>query len=140
MLAPKSPSDWTYHGYSLGHDVDDEPFRIDVVTTQLDGPPDRREHLRSLSREGGPFNWGYEGGGPHNAANAMLADALELDEAPPELVLCYCADVVSQLRSPWRLRRGAVLRYARGWFAEQGSQAMPAALRQIPPALPTWDD
>ena len=48
----------------------------------------------------------------------------------------FCWDVRSQLCEEWRLRRGAVLRWVRGWYAERGITALPQAVAQLPPIDP----
>ena len=45
-------------------------------------------------------------------------------------------DVTSQLCEEWRLRRGAVLRWVRDWYAEHGITGLPAAAAQLPPISP----
>ncbi|MEU9858907.1 DUF6166 domain-containing protein [Streptomyces sp. NPDC047974] len=97
--------------------------------------------------KGGGFGWSYNGGGTSAAAAAILADALELgdpekagigyasfseDPVLADLREDFCDDVLSQF-DRWRLRRGAVLRWARAWYLQRGIGELPAALREIPP-------
>jgi len=88
----------------------------------------------------GGFSWGYNGGGPAEAARAVLADALEVADPDSfgELRSDFCFDIVTQLPTEWRLRRGAVLRWARGWCAEHDVTRLPHAVTQPPPANPFW--
>ncbi len=37
----------------------------------------------------------------------------------------FSADMLSQLCPEWRLRRGAILRWARGWYTEQDLTSIP---------------
>lgn len=104
-----------------------------------------------LGQAGGGFNWGYNGTGPLRAAAAILADALSLGDPAdcgmdpfsprPDTILItlrgdFTWDVTSQLCEEWRLRRGAVLRWVRGWYAEHGITGIPAAAAQLPPISP----
>jgi hypothetical protein len=96
----------------------------------------------------GGFNWGYTGSGPERAAAAILADALSLGDPvacgldpagaiTPDRTLGmlrydFCWDVVSQLAGEWRLRRGALLRWARGWYAQRELTDLPRAVARLP--------
>jgi hypothetical protein len=91
----------------------------------------------------GGFGWGYNGGGTSRAAAAVLADALDLGDpdacgmtmlAYPrndtlvELREDFCVDVLAQFPAEWRIHRRAVLRWARGWYAEHNIAAVPEAI------------
>lgn len=41
--------------------------------------------------------------------------------------------MLSQFCDEFRIRRGAVLRWIRGWYAERGVDELPAAVRRLPP-------
>jgi hypothetical protein len=150
--AGRPPGDWTYHG--LGPLVtEDERAHILVEVTEF-GPTERQKVtvLRELAEPAyGGFNWGYNGGGPGRAAAAILADALDLGDpdtcgigpaASPrnitlgDLRFDFCWDVLTQFCEEWRMRRGAVLRWVRGWYAEHGITDLPQAAVQPPPASP----
>ncbi len=129
--------------------------RARIMVESTETGPTEREHavvLRELAEpEYGGFYWGYSGGGPGRASSAILADALGLGD-PDECGLGplshprndifialrndFCWDVLSQLCEEWRLRRGAVLRWVRGWYAERGITALPQAVGQLPPIDP----
>ncbi|MCX4648150.1 hypothetical protein [Streptomyces sp. NBC_01446] len=44
----------------------------------------------------------------------------------------FASDVLVQCCGRWRLSRAGVLRWCRGWFAQQGIDALPAALAELP--------
>lgn len=140
--------DRTYHGvYAKGE------VRIEVERP-VSGPTERASvsvlhELRPADPHGG-FGWGYNGGGTSRAASAILADALDLgdqDEAgismsaypeDRELVALredFCEDVLMQCCDEWRLGRGAVLRWTRGWYAQRGLTDLPQLVAQLPPLL-----
>ncbi|MER5322391.1 DUF6166 domain-containing protein [Streptosporangium roseum] len=83
------------------------------------------------------FTWGYTKTGPHATGLAVLADALG-QEPSKDLLEAFVDDVVSQFPNEWRMRRGAVLRWARGWYAQHNIDILPAALRDLPPTSPRW--
>ncbi|MGW1328183.1 DUF6166 domain-containing protein [Streptomyces antibioticus] len=141
--------DRIYHGVQpVG---DDDQCRILVEKRKL-GPTERQVddlvlyELAPKDAEAlGGFNWGYSGSGPGRAANAILADALGLGDpwscgfegGPVDPVLQalgvdFAADVLVQCCSQWRLSRGGVLRWCRGWYAQQGVNDLPAALVDLP--------
>jgi len=136
--------DWTYHGTL---DRANNRARITVEQTVF-GPTERATArvLRELAPPAGGFGWGYNGGGPARAAAAVLDDALELgglgnsgsfqDRTLDHLRYDFCWDVMSQMCDEWRLRRGAVLRWARGWYAEHGITSLPRAVAGLPSADP----
>jgi hypothetical protein len=137
--------EWTYHGTWPRGAVDDRA-RIVVEHTAF-GPTERADTviLRELAAPFG-FGWGYNGGGPGRAAAAVLDDALELgglgsngvfrDRILDRLRYDFCWDVMSQMCGEWRLRRGVVLRWVRGWYAEHGITSLPRAAAGLPPADP----
>lgn len=144
--------DWAYHGTGPLMSADDRAhIRVEDVVF---GTTERRgvAVLRELAEPpGGGFNWGYNGTGPLRAAAAILADALSLGDPAdcgmdpfsprPDTILItlrgdFTWDVTSQLCEEWRLRRGAVLRWVRGWYAEHGITGIPAAAAQLPPISP----
>lgn len=128
--------DRTYRGYRKGqwHSL------IDVELAEY-GPTERKGALviKTITNgSGGIFkglelNWGYNGTGTSVAAYEVLADAL--GEPPTdELREAFCEDVLSQFGPEWRLRRGAVLRWALGWGVQHGKVGeLPDILRALPP-------
>jgi hypothetical protein len=80
------------------------------------------------------FGWGYNGTGTSAAARAILADAMGI-EPSDDLREGFAADVLTYLCDEWRLRRGAVLRWVRGWYAEHNISSLPPAVADLPPAL-----
>jgi hypothetical protein len=97
-----------------------------------------------------PAGSGYNGGGTSRVAAVILADALDLidpveggialsshpqHETLVRLREAFCEDVLSQMCDEFRLRRGAVLRWARGWYAQKGITDLPAALADLPPVM-----
>lgn len=148
----RPPDDWTYHG--LGQRISPDGRAHIFVEGTVFGLTEH-EHV-AASREldepvHGGFYWGYNGGGPARAATAILADALNPDGPVPSgldptaatqdatlgaLRSDFCWDVLSQLCEEWRLRRDAVLRWVRGWYAEHGLPDLPQAAAQLPPANP----
>lgn len=80
----------------------------------------------------GEFNWGYIGTGTNTAAKAILADALGY-EPSQRLWQDFADDVLSQCLAEFRLRRGAVLRWVRGWAAGYGMTELPEVLQKLPP-------
>ncbi|MET9347769.1 DUF6166 domain-containing protein [Streptomyces termitum] len=142
--------DRIYHGVPSARDDDGQP-RILVEKRKL-GPTERQVDdlvlyeltLRDAAALGG-FNWGYSGSGPARAANAILADALDLgtpwtcgfegstiDPVLQELSADFASDVLVQCCSQWRLSRPSVLRWCRGWYAQHGVDDLPTALRDLP--------
>jgi hypothetical protein len=146
--------DRTYHG--LPHQQTDDggwgPRHLQIELTAFG--PTERETVTVLRTEheldAGGFGWGYNGGGTSRAAAVILADALDLgdpvaggialssypeDETFVQLREAFCEDVLSQMCDEFRLRRGAVLRWARGWYAQQGITHVPAAVASLPPVM-----
>jgi len=148
-----SRDDWTYHGVGSVRSADGRP-RILVEHTVFGRDGDGSSVLRELpAPDYGGYAWGYDGGGPARAAAAILADALDLGSAEGmglqpgqsvdtlgQLRRDFCWDVLTQVTDEWRLRRGAVLRWVRGWYAEKGITDIPAAAVHLPPAHPYQDD
>lgn len=148
MLNRHRKADRTYHGIPAQHDNVEEgvPPRI-LVESAEPGPTERQNAkiFRELaaSEDSGGFGWGYNGGGTSQAAAAVLADAMNVDieliEFPggTDQLLCrlredFCEDVMSQLCDEWRLRRGAVLRWVRGWYAQYDLSELPTAVVELP--------
>lgn len=48
------------------------------------------------------------------------------------LSIDFASDVLVQCCSEWRLSRAGVLRWCRGWYAQQGVTDLPAALVDLP--------
>jgi hypothetical protein len=106
--------------------------RIFIEHTEF-GPSAREPgHLvvigEASSHEGG-YTWGYIGTGPRDTANAVLMDATGWNEIPRQLASDFVEDVVSQLADQWRLRRGAILRWLRGYYAQHEVTNPPAPAR-----------
>lgn len=106
------------------------------------GPTERTgsQRLYVLQDDDGPddpavFHWGNTGTGPHRAGRGVLADALGV-KPQQSLVGDFAVDVVAHLVGPWRLRRGPVLRWVRGWCAEHGMEVLPTVVRELPPVEP----
>lgn len=81
------------------------------------------------------FEWDYLGSGPNAAATAILTDALGA-EPEQRLYLAFAADFLAYCGREFRLRQGAVLRWARGWYAQRGltgPDGLPEVLRNLPP-------
>jgi hypothetical protein len=76
--------------------------------------------VRELGRLGShaQFHWGYDGGGPMEAAELILCDALGVTDAAGKMRSDFANDFTEIFAPEWRLRRGAVLRWVRGWSAE----------------------
>lgn len=145
-----SRDDWAYHGIGPTGSADGAAHI--VVEDTVFGLTERKgiPVLRELATPAyGGFSWGYAGGGPARAAAAVLADALGLGDPDScglgalrpgdvltRLSIDFCWDVMIQLCDEWRLRRGAILRWIRGWYAEQGIPNLPPAAVQLPPCDP----
>ncbi|GAA2614254.1 hypothetical protein SMC26_24130 [Actinomadura fulvescens] len=133
MVSWTYDEDRVYHGFRS----EDGGSLIDVELAEF-GPTERTGVyvLRTLEESaevgGNRFGWGYNGGGTSAAAHEILADAL--GQKPSErLREDFCEDVLSQMSTEFRLRRGAVLRWVRGWAAEHEAQGLPPAVEQLPP-------
>lgn len=138
---PRLPydADRTYHGVP-----EDEAPSVGKIWVELSefGPTERKGAyvLRELahpeqdvSHLPHPYAWGYYGTGPLNAAETILADAMGV---PPSVELrnAFGLDVMAHIaRGEWRLRRGAVLRWVRGWCAEHEFDGPSEAMRNLPP-------
>lgn len=150
MSRLRDDGDWTYHGVWRSASLE-EKARIFVEHTVF-GSSERAgiPVLRELpGQRWGGFGWGYNGGGPSRVAQAVLADALELSDSgrvglgpereDPTFCLLrqdFCWDVTTQLCDEWRMRRGTVLRWVRGWYAEHDIADLPAAAARLSPASP----
>jgi hypothetical protein len=78
------------------------------------------------------FNWGYIGSGSNQVAQAILRDALGVDEPPQFLYQGFTADFVSQFPDEFRIRQGAVLRWVRGLLCGMDRHDFPV----LPPVDP----
>jgi hypothetical protein len=97
-------------------------------------PRDRIRYPDKGSGIGPYFGWGYNGGGTSAAAELLLGDAT--GEQPSfDLREAFCEDILTQLCDEWRLSRGAVLRWVRGWYTERGEDALMPAAAAVPPPL-----
>lgn len=78
------------------------------------------------------FRWGYLGSGPNAAARAILHDALGVE---PEswLRLAFTTDWMAQMPNEFRMRRPAILRWARGAAIQAGAAHLPPTVEQLPP-------
>jgi len=141
-IVDNSPGDWTYHG-KYGETGSQASARILVEEVDF-GPGPQREGtvLREISPPAdGGFLWGYTGGSPTRVAEALLADVLELPRVEalgntdlgPGLEPLWVQirndlimEVISQQCSEWRVRRCALLRWVRGWYADHGLSSVPA--------------
>jgi hypothetical protein len=150
MPAYGEEGDRVYHG--VRGDKTTRSARRLLVEVPADGPTARQSvtvlgELREP--DDGGFGWGHDGIGTSRAAAAILADALDLgsdiDRAgisvaasyPKDTVLVglreeFCSDVLSQCCDEFRLHRRAVLRWARGWYAQRGITDLPAVVADTP--------
>jgi hypothetical protein len=149
-----SSNDWVYHGV-IRRSANEEQPQIFVEQVAF-GPTERRSVsvLRELiPPPHGGFLWGYTGGSPARAAEALLTDALGLpaldvlDKTGPKMGYDtlsvrlrndFTFDVMSQLSDDWRLRRGAVLRWVRGWYAEHDLDRVPEIVL-TPPVISPYE-
>jgi hypothetical protein len=107
-----------------------EPTHWTPISNMRLAEPVQRQELRHPSDN--DFGWGYNGHGTSRTAATILQHAL--GETPSDLLReDFCLDVVAHLTDMFYLRQGAVLRWARGWFAQHPSERMPAALSTLPP-------
>ncbi len=108
--------------------------RVWVFTTQS-GWTDRegKEPLRELQAPDPVigFHWGFDGSDPMQVAKAILADALA-GEPSHRLAWAFRDEFVSQFPAEFRMRRGAILRWVRGYACELGQHDVPA---ELPPVL-----
>lgn len=129
--------DRTYHGVQRDDDPDQD--RIEIELAEF-GPTERAKVyvLQTVYENPKPplkgydFGWGYNGGGTSAAALVILRDALG-EEPSQQLREDFCEDVLSQFCDEYRIRRGAVLRWVRGWYAQRGAEDLPGAVRRLPP-------
>jgi len=141
MSSPTESADVTYHGIRVDEQVNAaESGRIYVEQS--------KSGLRELIQGRGTgwpglqlqFGWGHNGVGTGVAARAILADAMGI-EPNDDLREDFAADVLAYMCDEWRLRRGAILRWVRGWYAEHGIDRLPPAVANLPPALwPPWSE
>ena len=141
-------TDETYHGIQHDESVgaaQESRYRI-FVEESKEGPTARatarvlRELRQGYGKEGWSalyFGWGYNGTGTSAAAWSILTDATGVEPAD-KLREAFAADVLTYLCDEWRLRRGAILRWARGWYAQHGIDVLPPAVAHLLPASP-WE-
>lgn len=110
--------------------------------------------LYELDASGGiDPNWGYAGSGAVRTASLVLADALgyvspeqagmragaeDRDRTLTALRDAFFRDFIVHIGAEWRLSRGGILRWARGWYSQNQITDVPAAVSDLPvgPALP----
>ncbi len=126
--------DRSYHGIR----EESKPDRI-VVEASAFNWTDRRNSkpVRELSAPDPVvgFNWGYDGSGPHQAAEAILLDALGWNPGR-QLINAFVMDWVSMLPDEFHLRRPAILRWLRGLLCDRGLHELRAPLDDLPPVDP----
>ncbi|WP_433730953.1 DUF6166 domain-containing protein [Actinoplanes sp. CA-051413] len=112
------------------HGTDNSRISVELFTAKRSDP----EVLGQLAPNGpaGEFSWGYIGTGTNTSAKAILSDALGY-EPTQQLWQDFADDVLSQCPAEFRLRRGAVLRWVRGWADGYGIANLPEPLRALPP-------
>lgn len=132
-------ADRTYHGtHNDASDDADQWFRLVVELSEY-GPTQRKSsyQLRQLKPPRGTgFGWGYNGGGTSRTAEAILRDALDLDQSEKlsvEMREDFCEDVVAHFTDEFLIRRGAVVRWVRGWAAGRNDIDLPAVVTNPPP-------
>jgi hypothetical protein len=127
--AAKRPrnDDRCYHGTSNG-----DGHTVAVELFQPKGEPGKPIGMLPADGPAGGFNWGFIGTGTNTTAKAILTDALGYVPSQ-RLWQDFADDVLSQCPAEFRLRRGAVLRWVRGWAAEGGVVNLPAVLADLPP-------
>ena len=127
--------DRTYHGFNDDGSSDpNDRFRLVVELSEFG--PTEREYPYQLRHLKGSFGWGYNGSGTSETAEAILRDALDLParaQLLQEMQSAFCEDVVAHFAEEFMIRRGAVLRWARGWAAQHGVTNLPKALINLPP-------
>lgn len=119
-----------YHGLA---DVDDDNGHPIVAELGGGGPTqrDRAEQLYELAnphRDNGrqTFLWGYDGSNPQDTARVLLTDALSVDPTE-ELRWAFVNDFVAHWQGDqeWWLPRRTVLRWVKGWCAENRIDILP---------------
>lgn len=75
--------------------------------------------IRSMDKLGvNTFGWGYSGHSPIYAADVILLDALGWGDIPTPMTIDFANDFTEVFTAEWRIRRSTVLRWVRGWWAE----------------------
>lgn len=130
--------DRCYHGVQGDPDINKE--RVSRIFVELAewGPTERQEPV--VLRELQPldstvsFRWNYLGNGPTAAAEAILNDALGFEPDRP-LRNAFIEDFIAHCSNDFRLRRGAILRWARGLLEQKGvpTEQLPPVLGNLPP-------
>lgn len=121
---------WARNDDRCYHGVSSREIVVELFAAKADDP----EVIGRLVPNGpaGEFNWGYIGTGPNTAGKAILSDALG-SEPTQRLWQDFADDVLSQCAAEFRLRRGAVLRWVRGWAAQHNITSLPDVLANLPP-------
>ncbi len=144
-MTQRATNGWNYDEDRTYHGVQDDDGANDRIEIELAeyGPTERDGVyvLKTLYENphpplvGSGLGWGYNGTGTSATALIILWDALG-QEPSPDLREDFCADVLSQFCDEFRIRRGAVLRWVRGWCVEQGIDNLPPAVRELSPMDP----
>src|ERR1700761_2721234 len=126
LSVDKPESNRIYHG--LAEPVDDDNGHL-IVAELGGGGPTQRERTRRLYQLDNPhrhgdyrtFLWGYDGSNPTDTGRVLLADALGV-EPQPVLYRAFVQDFVAHWDEDrdWWLPRRTILRWVKGWCAEQG--------------------
>jgi hypothetical protein len=78
------------------------------------------------------LHWGYDGSGPHRAAEAILIDALGW-EPPRQVVHAFVMDWLCMASDEFWFRRPAILRWVRGLMCSMDLHNLRAPLAELPP-------
>ncbi|MET0416631.1 MAG: DUF6166 domain-containing protein [Actinoplanes sp.] len=129
-----SDEDRCYHGI---HEAG-KPNRI-LVEPSTFGWTDR-EHAKPRYELHSPdpvvdLNWGYDGSGPHRAAEAILTDAFGWKPAMP-LANAFVMDWLAMAPREFWFRRPAILRWVRGVCCSLDVHDLRAPLADLPPVDP----
>lgn len=123
--------DRCYHGIQ----VSDGRNRI-VVELSASGWTDRSraKALRELESADPvvELHWGYDGSGPHRAAEAILVDALGW-QPPREVSHAFVMDWLCMASNEFWFRRPAILRWVRGLLCARDVHELRAPLDDLPP-------
>ena len=132
----RHPVKWPYGEDRCYHGIDgSENTRIFVERPAFKGGDGKVvEELKPLDPRV-TFSWGYLGSGPNASARAILKDALG-DEPSDRVRLAFTEDFLAHCGKEFKFRRGAILRWARGLYAQMGRPGeadVPAVLAMLPP-------
>ncbi|MEV0649889.1 hypothetical protein AB0I28_32000 [Phytomonospora sp. NPDC050363] len=138
--------DRVYHGINSSTPG---PARL-LVEEPADGPTQRQDiTVFGELRDGYGLSWGHVGSGPQRTAALVLADALGLggevtiaaqhplwqaNSFLARLRSDFAGDFLVHAAAEWRLPRGAVLRWVRGWWAQFGQGEPPQTVLSAPAA------